>query len=114
MKARRGESTLQWALKDEVVMLLHTGAGAELPLHPHVGVVMLPHLALIGTRSVNWSRPLRVQMRTTLRLLQEEVAEAVVAPTTNGREVHRPPARRSESLPNEVGALEGATTRDLR
>ena len=50
-------------------------------------------------------------MGTTLRLLQEEVAEAVVVPTSKGRGVHRPTALWSESLPNEVGALEGA--RDL-
>ena len=108
MKARGGESTLQWALKEEVVMPLHTEAGAEMSLLLHVGVVMLPHLTLIGTRCVSWRGPLRMLMLTTLRLLQEEVAEAVVAPTPRGREVHRPTALWSESLPNEVGALEGA------
>ena len=41
-----------------------------------------------------------------------EVSEAVVVPTLKGREVHRPTALGSESLPNEVGALEGA--KDLR
>ena len=42
-----------------------------------------------------------------------EVCEAVVASTIKGREVHRPSALGSESLPNVVGAsAEGA--KDLR
>ena len=41
-----------------------------------------------------------------------EVSEAVVASTIKGREVHRPTALGSESLPNVVGAPEGA--KDLR
>ena len=92
-------------------MLLQTKAGVVMPLQQTVGVVMPPHLALIGTRNVSWRSLPRLLMGTTLWLLQEGVVEAVVATTPRGREAHRPTARRSESLPNEVGALEGA--RDL-
>ena len=59
-------------------------------------------------------------METAWILLQEEViqeavsevSEAVVVPTIKGRGAHRPTALGSKSLPNEVGALEGA--KDLR
>ena len=84
---------------------------------------MLPHRVLIGTRIVFRGGPLRTQIGTAWNLLQEEVnpepvvavsemCEAVVASTIKGREVHCPSALGSESLPNVVGAPEGA--KDLR
>ena len=58
-----------------------------------------------------WRMTLRLQMGTTRSLLQEAVVGfavvVVVVKPLRGIGVNRSPARMSESLPNEVGALEG-------
>ena len=113
MKATGGKSNLHWATLEEVVMLLHSEAGAELLLLQ----------ALIGMMGVYREGLLRTQLVTAWNQLQEEVSlepvvavsevsevcEAVVASTTKGRGVRRPSVLGSESLPSAVGALaEGA------
>ena len=110
MKARGGKSNLHWATLEEVVMLLHSEAGAE----------MLLLQALIGVMGVYREGLLRTQLVTAWIQFQEEVGlepvvaasavcEAVVASTTKGRGVRRPSVLGSESLPSAVGALaEGA------
>ena len=106
-KARGGKFAQSRASKERVAMPLQLLAGVVMPLQLNVGVVMPPHLTRIGPRKWMRRRKLRLWlwMGTALGLVQEVVVEAVVV--IRGRGVCRPTARRSESLPNEVGAPGG-------
>ena len=108
MKARGGKSNPLWAILEEVVMLLHSEAGAEMFLLQ----------ALIVKMGLYKEGLLRTQLVTAWIQFQEEVGlepvvaasavcEAVVASTTKGRGVRRPSVLGSESLPSAVGALVG-------